>query len=80
MDTAFLINNFIILVVYDDNYNSGQNISNKLLKSSKIGQDLKTLIHTFAHFQTAIAKVWFLDERLGTDYVSNQIIKYSNIS
>ena len=38
-------------------YNSGQNIWNKIGKSSKTGQDKKSLISTFACFLTAIAKV-----------------------
>ena len=39
------------------NYNPGQNIWNKIKKSSKTGQDKKVLISTFACFLTAIAKV-----------------------
>ena len=39
------------------NYNPGQNISNKIEKSSKTGQIKKSLISTFACFLTAIAKV-----------------------
>ena len=38
-------------------YNPMQNIWNKLEKSSKIGQDKKGLISTFACFLTATAKV-----------------------
>ena len=38
-------------------YNPGQNIWNKLEKSSKTGQDEKSLISTFACFLTATAKV-----------------------
>ena len=38
-------------------YNPGQNIWNKIEKSSKIGQEKKSLISTFAYFLTAIAKV-----------------------
>ena len=37
--------------------NPGQNILNKIEKSSKTGQDKKSLITTFACFLTAIAKV-----------------------
>ena len=37
--------------------NPGQNIWNKVDKSSKIGQDKKSLISTFACFFTVIAKV-----------------------
>ena len=38
-------------------YNPGQNIWNKIKKSSKTGQDKKSLISTLACFLTAIAKV-----------------------
>ena len=38
-------------------YNSGQNIWNKIENSSKTGQDKKSLISAFACFLTAIAKV-----------------------
>ena len=38
-------------------YNPGQNIWNKLEKSSKTGQDEKSLISTFVCFLTATAKV-----------------------
>ena len=46
--------------------NPMQNIWNKLEKSSKTGQDKKSLISTFACFLTATVKVKFLDGRLGT--------------
>ena len=38
-------------------YNPGQNIWNKIEKSSKTGQEKESLISTFAWFLTAIAKV-----------------------
>ena len=38
-------------------YNPGQNIWNKIEKYSKIGQDKKSLISTFACFLTATTKV-----------------------
>ena len=38
-------------------YNPGQDIWNKTEKSSKTGQDKKSLISTFACFLTAAAKV-----------------------
>ena len=38
-------------------HNPGQNIWNKIKKSSKTGQDKKSLISTFACFLTATAKV-----------------------
>ena len=46
--------------------NPGQNIWNKIEKSSKTGQEKKSLISTFEGFLTAIAKVKFLEGRLGT--------------
>ena len=42
------------------NYNPGQNIWNKIEKSSKTGQDKKSLISTFACFLTATTGIWFL--------------------
>ena len=44
--------------------NLGQNIWKKIKKSSKIGQNYKALISTFASFLTAIAKNYILWERL----------------
>ena len=46
--------------------NPGQNISNKIEKSSKTGQDKKSLISTFAYFLTANAQVPFAQGALGT--------------
>ena len=47
-------------------YSSRQNIWNKIENFIKTGQDKKSLISTFACFLTAIAKVRFLEGRLGT--------------
>ena len=41
-------------------YNSGQNIWNKIEKSSDTGQNKKALTSTFVSFLTAIAKVSIL--------------------
>ena len=38
-------------------YNPGQNISQKVKKYSKIGQDLKNVIYNFACFLTAVVNV-----------------------
>ena len=46
--------------------NPGQNNWNKIEKSRKTGQEKKRLISTYTCFLTAIAKVAFLEERLGT--------------
>ena len=48
------------------NWNPGQNIWNKIEKSSKTEQVKKSLISPFACFLTAITKVLFLEERLDT--------------
>ena len=47
-------------------YNLGQNIWNKIEKSSETGQEKKSLISTLASFLTAVAKVYFLEGGLGT--------------
>ena len=39
------------------NYKLGENIWNRVNKSSKIGQDYKLLVSILAYFLTAIAKV-----------------------
>ena len=49
---------------YSDN--PSENIWHKVRKSSKIGQNFKNLLSNFGYFLTAIVKVWFLEERLGT--------------
>ena len=41
---------------WSTHYNPGQNIWNKIEKSSKTGEDKKSLISTFACFLTATAK------------------------
>ena len=46
-------------------HNPGENIWNKVQKSSKIRQDQKTLVSIFVYFLTTIAKVQFLEGRLG---------------
>ena len=53
--------------IFEFVYNPGQNIWNKIEKSSKTGQGKKSLISTFACFltATATAKVKFLEGRLG---------------
>ena len=61
-------------------YNPGQSIWNKIEKSSKTGQDKKSLISTFTCFWTAITKFifWRRDWALGS--VSTQISDFSSIS
>ena len=39
---------------YNENYNTSQNIWNKIGQSNKIGQDKKSLIFTFPLFLTTI--------------------------
>ena len=48
-------------------YSPRQNIWNKAEKSSTIGQHKKSMISTFACFLTAIAKVKYVEGRLGTE-------------
>ena len=45
---------------------SKKSMRNKVRKSSKTGQDQKTLNSIFAYILTAIAKVQFLERRLDT--------------
>ena len=47
-------------------YNPVQNIWKKVKKSSKIGQEQKSLITASAQFLIAINKIFFLEERIGT--------------
>ena len=47
-------------------YNPGQGIWGRIGRSSNIGQEKKSLISIFAQFLIAIAKVQFLEGRLGT--------------
>ena len=48
--------------------NPGKNIWNKIKKFSKIGQDKKSLLSSFAGFLNAISKVYFLEGRLESVY------------
>ena len=59
------------------NYNPGQNIWNKIEKSSKTGQVKKILISTSACFLTAIAKVSFLVGRIGTKLYLHLNLRFS---
>ena len=55
-----------IILKLSSDYNPGQNIWNKVKKSSKIGQDYKNVTSNFAYFLTAVVKVYILEGRLGT--------------
>lgn len=46
-------------------YSHGENVWNKLRKSRKIGQQGETSIGAFAQFFSTIAKILFLEKRLG---------------
>ena len=46
-----------VLLIFLRNYNPGQSIWSKIEKSSKTGQDKKSLMSTFACFYTVVAKV-----------------------
>ena len=52
MHVGFLNNYKQILWLLPDTFRSGQNIQNKVRKSSKIGKDYKFLIFTFMDFLT----------------------------
>ena len=54
-------------------YNLGQSIWNKLEKSSKPGQDKKSLMPTFECFLLLLPKFNFWKGRWGLGYVSTQI-------
>ena len=47
-------------------YIPGQNIWNKIEKSSEIGQGKNAFISTYAYSVTAITKVLFLEGKLGS--------------
>ena len=58
-------------------YNPIQNLWDKLGKSSKTGQDKKNLRSTFARFLTATARVYFLEERMGTRLCLDPNLRFS---
>ena len=58
-------------------FNPGQNIWNKRKKSSKTGQDKKSLISTFACVLTAIAKIKFLEWGLGARQCLHPNLRFS---
>ena len=57
INISLIVIRFFCSQTFKQTYNPGQNIWNKLEKSSKIGQKKESLITTFACFLTAIAKV-----------------------
>ena len=57
LNILFALAGKVNVFVYKYSYNLGQNILNKTEKSSKTGQDKKSLISTFTCVLTAIAKV-----------------------
>ena len=60
-------------------YNVGQNIWNKIEKSSKTGPEKKSLISTFGCFLTAIAKVKSLERRLDTRLYPHPNLRFSQV-
>ena len=67
MHLSFQLNKSINFKSYHQlncTYNPGQGIWNKVKKYSKIAQEKKTLISTFAYFLTIVAKVLFPEDRL----------------
>ena len=77
----FMVSNkySMIIIQQFNNYsfNLGQNIWNKIEKSIKSGQDMKSLISAFVCILTAIAKVLFLEERLGTRLYLHPNLRFS---
>ena len=75
-----LHSNFKQQDVWQIPYNPIQNIWNKIQKSSNIGQEEKSLMSIFEWFLLAIAKIEFLEEKLGTriwdfkSYVGRQLV------
>ena len=59
-------------------YNPGQNIWEKVKKkkSSKIGQEQKSLMFAFVWFLTFIAKISFLEGRLGLSLRPHPILRF----
>ena len=57
-------------------YNLGQNIWNKMEKSSKTGQEKKSMVSILTCFLTAFAKVYFLEGRLGTSLCVNPKLRF----
>ena len=49
-------------------------------KSSETGQGQKSLVSIFAWFLTAMAKIWYLQGRLGAGLSVQTILDFSNIS
>ena len=58
------------------NYKHGQNIWTKVKKSSKIGQEQKTLITTSVGFLTAITKLLFLEKGLDTRLCLHPVLTF----
>ena len=57
-------------------YNLGQNIWNKMEKSSKSGQEKKSLVSVLTCFLTAIAKIYLVAGRLGATLCVHPILRF----
>ena len=61
----FAISPTMLFIIYSAWIDPRQSIWSKMEKSSKIGRGKRSLSSTFACFLTAVAKVQFMEERLG---------------
>ena len=61
-------------------YNLRQNNWNKMEKSSKTGQEKKSLVSVFSNFQLLLPKPNFFKGDWALGNVSNEILDFSNIS
>ena len=59
------------------NYNPREIIWQKVRKSSKIGEEQKTLLSAFAYVLTTSAKSWFMQRKLDTNMCSHLILRFS---
>ena len=71
------MNSTIEFCIFELVYNPELNISNKIEKFSKTGQEKKSLISVSARFLTALANVLFLEGRLGTRLYLHPNLKFS---
>ena len=71
------MNSTIEFCIFELVYNPELNISNKIEKFSKTGQEKKSLISVSARFLTALANVLFLERRLGTRLYLHPNLKFS---
>ena len=71
------MNSTIEFRIFELVYNPELNISNKIEKFSKTGQEKKSLISVSARFLTALDNVLFLEGTLGTRLYLHPNLKFS---